>query len=308
VIFKNVIIYKLAADIEIDLDQLAESITEHPARDPGPLEISASGFASIRTGYPDLLTFRVLDGVECALIVLEHRTRVIPPAALRHAWETEIKRVEDAEIRTLSRRERYKLKEQVFEQMLPKAFITTGRIQGMMIGPYFLVDTSSHKAAEHLIGRIRDALGSFPVVPWTLTGDVRKFLNSVRLNDNNTFQLSSQRNTALFAEQSRATVTTKDFDTQRSETSDLIANGASIERLGVCWKGEVDFVLSDDLTLRRVRFAETFKEQAYDDAGEEADREMIFEASAHIFAATMERLIGDLTSSIGDDPSDDEDL
>lgn len=306
-IFNNVIVYKLVGDIEIELESLEDDPELHRVRDPGPLELSASGFTA---AYPHGPVFmRLPTGrTSATLFAIEHRTRVIPPAALRREWEAEIKRREDDEGRTLSRRERYRLKQETYETMLPKAFITNGRIQAILMGNYLLVDSSSHKAAEHLISNVRAALGTFPVVPWKLSGSTKLFMNAVRLGDNDVFQLSGCRNIALFKEIDKASVTTKDFDIQREETSELVRNGASLTKLGICWNESVDFVLSDDLTLRRVRFTETLKDQVNDDAGDDADRETIFEASALIFAGTMEGLIRDLANSIGDDTSNDEEL
>ena len=307
-IFKNCTIFKLIDGQSVDLGDLESAIYVREPRDPSGLELSRAGFAPVSPHGPSLLTFRINDDTPCALLTVEYRSRALPAAAVRHEWTSRIAQIEHDEDRRLSRRERYKLKDDIYTQMIPNAFITTKRVQAIIIGRYFIVDSTSQRAAEAVVSLVREALGSFPVVPWSLTGSSSAFMKTLRSEGHiGAFELSSQRNTALFKDADRSTVTTRDFDLQRDEAN-MLSMTSDLQRLGISYGQEVDFVLSDDLALRRLRFSETFKEQASDDAGEAADADSMFEASAIIFAGTMEILLNGLAAAIGDEPSDDEDL
>ena len=101
------------------------------------------------------------------LISALRQERVLPTAVVKEELEERVAERETAEGRPLRRREKLTLKEQIYEELLPRAFTRSSRTdlwwdsrRGLIA-----VNASNAKRAEEVLDLLRQTLGSLKVTP-----------------------------------------------------------------------------------------------------------------------------------------------
>ena len=92
-------------------------------------------------------------------ISLKREEKVLPVGVIRAQLDKKVAEIEEAEGRKVGRREKQELKEKISDDLLMRAFTQESRIAAVLAGGYLLVNQSSPAKAEHLLYRLREALG-----------------------------------------------------------------------------------------------------------------------------------------------------
>jgi recombination associated protein RdgC len=176
--------------------------------------------------------------------------------------------------------------------MLPKAFTRSRQIRAYLdlVGGWMVVDAASEKAAEDLVGLLRETLGSFRVRPprperspttimtaWVTAGEMPEGLV---LGDE--CELRDPRD-------DRSLVRCRGQDLGGEEISTHLRAGKEVIKLALDWKEHLSFLLQEDLSLKRLRFSDELIEEAVEsDIEDEAVR---FDAEFAIMALQLRELI-----------------
>lgn len=143
-LFKNAKVFQLTAGFRIDEDLLAR----RPARDCGPLEAKADGFAQPCDHSTRVLVHDV-GGIN--LICWQTQDKLLPGSVVAEHVAERAADYEDQNGHPPGRKMLRDIKETVIDELLPKAFVQTRRTYAAFVGPYLIVDTSSPARAEALI-------------------------------------------------------------------------------------------------------------------------------------------------------------
>lgn len=219
----------------------------------GPLELSSQGFISPLGRDHDELA--VVHG-DAAWIAVGIEERILPAAAVNEALALRLEAFERQQGRKPGGRQRKRLKEELVQEMLPRAFVRTRRLDIILDLELGLcaVDTSSRKAAEGAVSEIRRALGSFPALPLNAEVSPRAVLTGWISGDPlpEGFTLGEECQ-LKDADDAGAAVRAIRQDLASDEIARHLEAGKQVTRLALNWSDHVSFVLGEDLGMRKWR-------------------------------------------------------
>lgn len=290
--FKNAKVYRLQAPFDLDQMGLNARLQERRFRPCGPVETATMGWTAPLGPKADLLVHTV---GRVHLVAMRRQERLLPGSVVTEALADRVAEIEQGEMREVGRRERRQLREDLLAEMLPKAF-TRSRVLRAYIDAedgWAVVDASSDKAAEEVIGLLRESLGSFPVK--TLAPEVAP---AERLS---TWMLTNQAADGFMledscvlqdAEDARATVRCRGQDLGSPEIRNHLDSGKRAVSLGLNWKERLSLLLGEDLSLKRLRFADEVTNEL--DTGDADDDGATLDAELALLSLELRALLARL--------------
>lgn len=287
--FKNARLYRLEEPSAIDVDGLERQLPERRFHPCGPLQTASLGWHPPLGEQARALTHA---GNGCIALCARRQERLLPAAVVGEALDERVADLEEREARSVGRRERRQLREEVLLDMLPRAFTRSRQIYAYLdlVAGWMVVDAASEKGAEELVELLRETLGSLRVRPprpgnapvalmtrWVATGEIP---DGLELGD--ACELRDPRD-------ERALVRCSGQDLGGEEIATHLRAGKEVVKLAVHWQEQMEFLLQEDLALRRLRFADALLDEALEpDIEDEAAR---FDAEFALMVLQLRELI-----------------
>ena len=270
--FKHLHLYRLHDAPELSSDALASALQEHAAKPLGNADARRLGWTAPagRMGGGQLVheiqSHRLLSALR--------QERLLPASVVKEEVDELVADIEASESRKVTRKEKTAFKEQVTENLLPRAFVRSQKIdlwwdtKGQMIG----INASSRTRAEDILDLLRETLGSLKVTPLssqtlpiramtTWLGDVASRPTDLQLGDQ----------VELKAKGDDGVLRARQVDLDSDEIQQLLESGRQASKLAVSLEGRLSFVLHDDLALKSLRFGDALIEEAdHADDGDDA--------------------------------------
>jgi recombination associated protein RdgC len=260
-VFKNVRLFKLVDPASVDADQFEGKLAERRFRPCGSLETATIGWAPPLGESASALSHVAGD---CLLVCARRQERLLPSSVVAEILDERVAAIEDREARTVGRKERRQLRDEVMVELLPRAFTRSRRVCAYLDrqSGWMLVDAASAKSAEELVDLLRETLGSLPVHPprppqppeilmtrWVTEGELPV---GITLGDE--CELRDARD-------ERSVVRCRGQDLAGEEISTHLRAGKQVTKLALDWRESLAFVLQEDLSLKRLRFADELIEE-----------------------------------------------
>ena len=272
---------------------LDESLGNSWFNKPNGLDWFSEGFT-----HPNAFTdLAVFEAQKTMLISLMREEKVLPSAAVNHKLDEQVVKIQTAEGRNVGRREKQELREAIIDDLLPKALIKSSRTYGLFAGEWLFVDTANRRKAKNLLTKLREALGGLPAqqpVPrqspaslmtnWLLQGEAQG-----RFVLDSDVTLVGVGDVAPKVKISRKDLTAEDV-VQHAK------NGMKVTELGLVWNDRVAFILTQDLTLKRIQWLDVVQEEA---EGSCDDAESMAYATQLLMAAALSVIRGELVDLLG---------
>ncbi|MGR4068009.1 recombination-associated protein RdgC [Halomonas sp. LR3S48] len=292
--FKHLHLYRLHGSAEIPAADLEAALAEQAARTPGSQEARRVGWCP-PAGRAGTALLHELQG-QRLMTMLRHE-RLLPAGVVREELEERGAEIEAREGRKLRRQEKQELKEQIYEELLPRAFIRSQKVDLWWDTRRHLiaVNTSSRKRAEEALDLLRETLGSLKVTPLaTQTLPMRAMTQWLAEEDSRPASLQLGDQVELKAKGDDGVLRARQVDLDSDEIQQLLATGRQASRLAVEVEGRLAYVLHDDLTLKSLRFSDALIDEAgeIEDDGDAIVRlEADFMLMAQALAEEVEQLI-----------------
>ena len=234
-----------------DAAVLAAALDEHRFAPPCGLDWFTDGFA-VPQPFGDELVFTADKTLG---ISLKREERVLPGAVIKTALDEKIAKIEAEEARKVGRKERQELKEQIVDELLPRAFTRASRTDAVIAGGYLLINQTGNKA-ETLLSHLREALGGLRAQPTVTRRSVSELMTQ--------WLLRGEADGDMGAE-----IRIKREDVTAEEVVQHVKCGKRVVELGLVWRESVVLVLTQDLTLKRLRYLDHLQEdaQSHGDSG-----------------------------------------
>jgi recombination associated protein RdgC len=288
-VFKNARFYRLKDPLGMDGEGLERQLAERSFRPCGPLQTASLGWYPPLGGQTRALTHA---GNGCVALCARRQERLLPSAVIAEAVDERVAEIEAREVRDVGRRERRQLREEVLLDMLPRAFTRSRQIRAYLdlVRGWMVVDAAGEKGAEELVELLRETLGYFPVQPprpahapvtvmtaWVAAGQTP---DGLELGD--ACVLRDPRD-------ERALVRCSGQDLGSEEIATHLRAGKEVVKLAVRWREHLEFLLDEDLSLKRLRFAGALLDEALEpDVEDEAAR---FDADFAMLVLQLRELI-----------------
>ena len=295
--FKNLQLYRFNKPFELDAATLGQQLEQQEFVPCGSQDTTRSGWVP-PLGRHGSEFVHATNGY--LMICVKRQDKLLPAAVINEELEEKALEIELRESRQLPRKERRSLRDEVYFNLLPKAFVRSS-LQFAYISPrdqLLVVDAASIKRAEDLLQQLRDALGSLSVIPlvskhqpidvmtrWISSGQGESGFEpgeECELRDN--ADISS-------------VIRCKNQDLGAAEIVNHLKTGMHVSKLALNWQQRLEFVLDEKLTVKRLRFSDIVQEQANDTEAEDVATR--FDVDFSIMALELSRFTEALVAAFG---------
>ncbi|MDO5356345.1 MAG: recombination-associated protein RdgC [Conchiformibius sp.] len=292
--FKQLSFYPINTDTLPETAVLADKLEAAVFRPVQGLDWFSEGFAPPQPFSPENLFIADFTWG----ISLKKSEKVLPAGVIREILEEKVQEIQDNEGRKIGKKEKQELKEKITDDLLPRAFTRSSRIQAVCDtrSGFLLVNHASATKAENLLTKLREALGGLEarlpatqrspsslMTEWLLQGACA---GGFELDSD--CELKGQGDVAAVVKVSKQDLTA-------DEVVQHLKNGKTVTQLGLVWREQIAFVLTADFTLKRIQYLDVLQEQAEqygDDAASLAFASQILTAEA--LSALLQELVGHL--------------
>ncbi len=291
--FKNLRIYNIKFDLhDLALDAALDAQKFVPC---GNLDAMRRGFVPPIAGGENLI--HTVN--HCIMMCMKTQEKILPSAVVNAAVNERVKEIERAESRKVGRKWRQDLKDEVFFNLLPRAFVRD-RLDYACIdfkNQRLIINTASTKRAEVFIHELRLAVGNLPCVPLqTDTNPELLMTEWVRQGYADAPFLLGE-SCELSAPKDGRNIKAKKQDLSSEEIGNHLSTGLRVQKLSLAWGEKLTFTLDEGLGIKQLKFSDLLGEQAGDRKPETAAEE--FDAQFFIMSATIREFLSDLTGALG---------
>ncbi|MDT8877950.1 recombination-associated protein RdgC [Halomonas saccharevitans] len=307
--FKHLHLYRLHDAPELDAASLETALDEQAFRPLGGSEARRLGWCA-PAGRTGTQLLHELQGQR--LLTALRQERILPASVVREEVEERSEAIEASEGRKLRRQEKLTIKEQVYEELLPRAFVRSQKVDLWWDSRRQLIaiNSSSRTRAEELLDLLRETLGSLKVTPLaSQTLPMRAMTTWLGDPGSRPADLVLGDQVELKAKGDDGVLRARQVDLDSDEIQQLLESGRQASKLALSIEGRLSFVLHDDLAIKSLRFDDALIDEASQtDDGDDAlvRLETDFILMTQALAENIERLIewlGGEAGSAGDAPS-----
>ena len=201
-------------------------------------------------------------------------------------------------LNTMSDIEKQTLKDDVIATLLPRAF---SKYQQTAIwidveNNLIYVDAASAKRAEEVLALLRKSLGSLPVVPLTFANDPALIMQNWIAQENTPEWLVPLEEAELRDSQTNGVIRCKQQALDSEEILSLV-HSKFVTKLALEWEERLSFVLNEDCSLKRLKFADQIREKNDDILKE--DYAQRFDADFVLMTGILSQLTENLLHDFG---------
>ncbi|TBL49264.1 recombination-associated protein RdgC [Obesumbacterium proteus] len=295
--FKNLLVYRLSRDVHLVPDEVEKMLGSMAFTPCGSQDMAKTGWVSPMGSHSDALTHYVNDQI---LLCARKEEKILPSPVLKQALQTKIEKLEGEQGRKLKKTEKDSLKDEVLHTLLPRAFSRFSQtwLWIDMANGLIMVDAASPKKAEDTLALLRKSIGSLPVVPLTMESPIELTMTEwVRSGEVPAgFALQDEAELKAILEEG-GVIRCKKQDLVSDEIAVHIEAGKLVTKLALDWQERIQLVLSDDGSLKRLKFSETIRDQNEDiDRDDYAQR---FDADFILMTSELAALIKNIIEALG---------
>ncbi|WP_027967290.1 recombination-associated protein RdgC [Halomonas halocynthiae] len=292
--FKNLFIYRLHGAAQIDAGELSKALESQAMR---PLH----GNESRRMGWvppAGRCSSQVLHELQGhRLMTAVRKERILPSSVVNEELADRSGAIEASENRKLMRREKAAIKEQVYEELLPRAFVRrqSSDVWWDTERQLIAINTGSRTRAEEVLDLLRETLGSLKVTPLSSqTLPMRAMTTWLIDPASRPADMQIGDSVVLKDKGDDGVLRGRQLDLDSDEMHQHLEVGRQASQLALSIEGQISFVLHDDLALKSLRFDDAVIDKANDaDDGDDqvARIETDFFLMAQALRASIEQLI-----------------
>ncbi|MBC9131650.1 recombination-associated protein RdgC [Frischella sp. Ac13] len=273
--FKNAIVYQLNKDNLFDTQAITNAVNACPFVPCGNTDSMRSGWVSPFGESQD--NPLVLDNNGQMLLRLKKEIKILPSSVIKQALAEKVTQQEQLFNRKLKKAEKLSLKDEVYIDLLPRAF---SKYQFFWlwidtVNKRVIVDSSSFKQAEDILALLRKEMGTLALTPYasdtplekTLTKWVKESLSFPPIILGDEIELKD-------AVEDSIVVKCKNQEINSQEIFVHIDSGKQISKLKLLDERGMSFILNRDYTLKRIKFDNAILDKNEDFLPEESNAKL----------------------------------
>ncbi|CAI2060604.1 recombination-associated protein RdgC [Serratia fonticola] len=295
--FKNLMVYRLSRDVALTADEMEKQLSAFAFTPCGSQDMAKTGWVSPMGSHSDALTHAVNGQI---MICARKEEKILPSPVLKQELQAKIEKLEGEQHRKLKKTEKDSLKDEVLHSLLPRAFSRFNQTYMWIdtVNGLIMVDAASAKRAEDMLALLRKSLGSLPVVPLTMESPIELTLTEwVRSGELPAgFIIQDEAELKAILEEG-GVIRCKKQNLISDEIAVHIEAGKLVTKLAVDWQERIQLVLADDGSLKRLKFADTLRDQ-----NDDIDREDFaqrFDADFILMTSELAALISNTIEALG---------
>lgn len=270
--FKNLRVYTFAKPLAQTFEEIETALADKLFEPCGSMEKARLGWVSPLGREGEMLSH--VQG-NYLMLCCQKQERLLPAAVINEATDEKVAELEERQGRKIYRKEKRQIRDDVFVTLLPRAFTRNQQTFAYLslADNLLVVNSGSAPKAEELLTLLRDTLGSLPVeIPTTsrAPADVMtRWLREQHGSDN--FVIDEECELFNPIDGSNV-VRCKGQDLFSEEIQTHLGAGKQVKSLGVTWNSAVSCVISEDLSIKRVKFVGMNEEREQGEAESEVEK------------------------------------
>lgn len=292
--FKNLQIYRLPAPWAISADQLESNLAPQAFAACSSLEMQSQGWVSPRGNE------RLVHVVNRQfLLKLDTEKKLLPSTVINQVTKARAAELEEQQGFAPGRKQTKELKEQVTDELLPRAFSIV-RSTWTWIDPvngWLIVDAGSPGKAEEVLKLLLKAIPKFPLETLRTVRSPLSSMTDWLASDEAPSGFTVDQDTELRASgDSKATVRFVRHTLEPEDVQRHIESGKQCTRLALTWNDRVSFVLTENLSVKKITPLDVLKEDS--DVTSKNDDER-FDGDFMLMTGEVSKLLADLVEALG---------
>jgi len=292
--FKNLQIYRLTAPWTMTSEQLEASLVKQEFAPCSSSELQSQGWVAPRNNGVLVHTVN-----RQLLLELATEKKLLPSSVINQVTKARAADLEEQQGFKPGRKQMKELKEQVADELLPRAF-SIQRSTRVWIDPvngWLVVDASSPAKADEVFKLLLKSLETLPFASLRTERSALSAMTDWLAADEAPSGFTVDQDTELRAtNEGKATVRYVRHTLEADDVRRHIAAGKQCTRLAMTWNDRVSFVLTESLAIKRVAPLDVLKENA--DSSTQNDDER-FDTDFALMTGELAKLIGDLVDALG---------
>lgn len=295
-IFKHMLAFRLPTPWNVTAEALSEQLQRYSFTPCGSQEALSRGFVPPRGGEDEPLVHSV--GGQF-LITLHEQKRMLPSSVVNEAAVVRAKELSARDGRIIGRKQMKAIKEEVYLELLPKAFLKNSQTQAWVnpTAGWLVVNAGSSAKADTMLEMLCKAIETFPakrlntvltpeaaMADWLTSGDAPAGFTVDR-----DCELKSPA-------EEKAAVRYVRHSLEGDDVRQHLAQGKRPTRLAMTYNDRVSLVLTAKQELKSIKLLDVVMEAA---AAEAEDAENIFDAEFTLMTGEYTLLLGAVVGALG---------
>jgi recombination associated protein RdgC len=234
-----------------------------------------------------------------SMICARKEERILPSAVVKEQLAEKVEAIEQAEARSVGRKERQQLKDELTLTLLPQAFTRSNNIYAYIDrkNRWLVVDSASATKAEDLVSLLRESVDGLKA-SLPLTEESPRVVMSQWLRGDNIPNGFEPGDEYELQEDDKdgAIVRCRRQDPLSDEIQGHLEAGKRVTKLAMSWQERIEFVVQEDLSIKRLRFTDTIKEELDDYAEDPA---MQFDSDFAFMSLELSKFIEAVIKAFG---------
>ena len=291
--YKNAIIYLLPDGWQLEAG-FAEKLEQAAFTPCMGLDWFSEGFAPPTPFSSDF----VFTAKNSNRVCLKHEKKVLPSATVRDLVNGKVAEIQEAEARNVWYEEKQQLKEQITDDLLPRALTQSRRTEAIFDTErgFLLVNEASDKRAEQMLIKLREALGGLKVAMPHTRESPASLMTEWLLQGHAEGDFELGYNVLLQGVGDvvpKVKISKKDLT--HPEVIQHAKNGMKVVELELEWREQISFTLTQNFALKRIQFLDVLQEEA--EQGDDAARLMF--SSQIIMTTALGGMLDELANLLG---------
>ncbi|WP_025917827.1 recombination-associated protein RdgC [Herminiimonas sp. CN] len=292
--FKNLQLYRLALPVNLTAESLHQALAKLAFSPSTSMDLQNQGWASPRDN--DLLVHTVNGQM---LIMLGTEKKLLPASVINQVCKAKATELEEQQGFKPGRKQMKDLKEQVTDELLPRAF-SIRRNTWAWIDPlngWLVVDAASPARADELLKPLLKVVNDVTLYSLRVAQLPASAMTSWLAADEAPAGFSIDQDTELrSAGEDKAAVRYVSHTIDPDDVRRHIAAGKQCTRLAMTWADRISFVLTESLAIKRVTALDVIKENS--DSKMQNDEER-FDSDFALMTGELNHMLGDLVAALG---------
>ena len=292
--FKNLQIYRLTAPWTLSSEQLEAALAPQTFAPCSSLDLQTQGWVSPRDN--GMLVHTVNRQI---LLQLGTEKKLLPSTVINQVTKARAVELEEQQGFKPGRKQMKELKEQVTDELLPRAF-SIQRSTRVWIDPvngWLVIDAAGAAKADEVFKLLLKSLESLPFAVLRTERSPLSAMTDWLAADEAPAGFSIDQDTELrSAGEGKATVRYVRHTLDPDDVRRHIASGKQCTRLALTWADRVSFVLTETLAVKRVAPLDVLKENADASTQNEDER---FDTDFALMTGELAKMIAELVEALG---------
>ena len=292
--FRNLQIYRLPSPWSTTAEHLEACLASHAFSPANSMGMQNQGWDSPR---PEGKLVHTVD--RQMLIMLTNEKKLLPAMVVNQVAKAKAIEIEEQQGFKPGRKQMREIKEQITDELMPRAFSVRRSTMAWIdpVNGWLVIDAANQAKADEFLQFLRRSVDDFPLVSLQVAHSPATAMTNWLMSDEAPSGFTVDQDTELRSTcENKAIVRYVRHTLEAEDIRRHIAAGKQCTRLALTWSDRISFVLTENMSIKRVAPLDILKESTDPTAQNDDER---FDADMMLMTGEMNRMLTDLVAALG---------